>query len=148
MIGSASAPDHPKLVSYTIRRTVHLLKLSMVASVSKSSDLIIHEEDVRRAQLWMKEAEEAMPEIFKAMSSSGTGNVMSETWYYVFKTYSKEQKPVARARLLQFLQERVPVHNVEVTLDLMLKANMIEKTIGEAGTAFIPKGKSVPNAFN
>lgn len=147
VIGSPSAPDHPKLVSYTIRRTVHLLKLCMVASASKSNDLIIHAEDVKRSIGWLLEAETAMPDIFKAMSSSGTGKVMEEAWYYIYKTYSREQKPVLKHRLIQFLQERVPVHNIEITIKLMEQAKMIEKKSSIGGTAYTPKGKESPNAF-
>lgn len=146
-VGSPSAPDHPKLVSYTIRRTVHLLKLSMVASVSHSTDLAITETDVERALDWMHEAEAQMPDIFKAMSASGTGNVMEEAWYYIYKTFSKEGKAVARHRVLQFLQERVPVHNVEPTLKLMEQSKMVEKKLTKAGAAYEPKGKQAPGTF-
>jgi hypothetical protein len=147
IVGSETAPDHPKLVSYTIRRTVHLLKLSTIASVSRSSELLIREEDVKRAIGWLFEVEQVMPDIFKAMSSSGTGKVMEETWYYIYKTYSKEQKPVLKHRLIQFLQERVPVHNIEVTIKLMEQAKMIQKVIASGGSGYKPLGKRTPNAF-
>lgn len=145
--GTAGAPDHPKLISYTIRRTVHLLKLSMIASAAKSDDLIIHEEDVTRAHHWMMEAEQTMPDIFKAMASSGAGKVMEEAWYYVYTTYTKEQKPVLRSRLIQFLQEKVPVHSIEVTIKLMEQTKMLKKVISPGGSAYEPHGKEGPNAF-
>lgn len=141
MTGGEPKPQHPKLISYSIRRTVHLLKLCMVASMSRSDELLIREQDYQRALDWMMEAEALMPEIFKAMAQGGTGKVMEEAWYYIFTIYSKEQKPVLTHRLIQFLQERVPVHNVQNTIDLMEKGKMIEKRLVAGGAAYIPLGK-------
>lgn len=137
-------PDHPKLLSYNIRRTVHLLKLCIVASVSKSDDKIVYAEDFHRAFDWLLEAERHMPDIFKAMSQGGAGKVMEEAWYYVFTTHAKEQKPVLKHRLIQFLQERVPVHNIETTIKMLEQGKMIEPRLTEAGAAFIPCGKRGP----
>lgn len=141
MTGGEPAPDHPKLMSYTIRRTVHLLKLCIICSVSRSSDLIITEEDFDRAKRWLFEAEMHMNDIFKAMATGGTGRIIEETWHYVFRAWSKEQAPVLKHRILQFLQERLPVHAIEPTLDMMVKAKLIEKRMTPAGDAYIPKGK-------
>lgn len=141
MTGGAPQPEHPKLISYTIRRTVHLLKLCMVASLSRSDELLIREEDYERAHSWLIEAESLMPDIFKAMAQGGTGKVMEEAWYYIFTIYSKEQKPVLLHRIIQFLQERVPVHNVQNTIDLMEKGKMIEQRLEVGGKAYIPLGK-------
>lgn len=139
------APEHPKLMSYKIRRTVHLLKLCMVMSMSRSNELIIRKEDFQRAMDTLIEAETAMPEIFKAMTQGGTGKVMEETWYYVFTTYTKEQKPILKHRLIQYLQERVPVHNIDTVIDMMEQGKMIEKILLPAGTAYKPLAK--PKAY-
>lgn len=141
MTGGEPKPEHPKLISYTIRRTVHLLKLCMISSISRSDELLIREEDYERALGWMLEAESLMPDIFKAMAQGGAGKTMEEAWYYLFTIYSKEQKPVMLHRLIQFLQERVPVHSVQNTIDLMEKGKMIEKRLVASGVAYIPLGK-------
>jgi hypothetical protein len=141
MTGGEPKPDHPKLVSYTIRRTVHLLKLCMICSMSRSDELLIREEDFHRALGLLLEAEAIMPDIFKAMAQGGTGKTMEEAWYYLFTIFSKEQKPIMLHRLIQFLQERVPVHNVQNTIDLMEKGKMIEKRLQPGGVAYVPLGK-------
>jgi hypothetical protein len=89
----------------------------------------------------MLEIEGLMPDIFKAMAQGGTGKVMEEAWYYLFTIYAKEQKPVMLHRLIQFLQERVPVHNVQNTIDLMERGKMIDKRLVASGVAYIPLGK-------
>lgn len=140
--GANTAPEHPKLISYSIRRTVHLIKLCMVVSASRSDELIIREEDFQVALDYMIEAERQMPEIFKAASSGGAGKTMEEAWYYIFTIHSKEQKPVLKHRLIQFLKERVPVHNIETTIKMMEQGNMIEKRLTAAGEAYVPRGKA------
>ena len=134
-------PDHPKLISYNIRRTVHLIKLCMVAAVSRSDEMVIREEDFHRAIGWMLEAEQEMPEIFKAMSQGGAGKIIEETWYFLFTTHAKEKKPVAKHRLINFLQERVPAHNIETTIDMMVKGKLIKKELGATGVVYTPAAK-------
>lgn len=134
-------PDHPKLISYTIRRTVHLLKLCMVACVSRYDDLIVTVEDFERAFNWLIEAEQNMPDIFKAMSQGGQGKIMEEAWYFIFTTHAKEAKPIQKHRLIAFLQERVPVHNIETTIKMMEEGKMIEKILTSSGSAYKPRGR-------
>lgn len=138
-------PDHPKLLSYNIRRTVHLLKLMMVASVSRTSSMVIEEEDFTRALGWLLEAETFMPDIFKAMTQGGAGDVMRDAWHFVFKAYAKEQKPILKARLIQFLQERVPVHSIEPTIDMMIKGNLLSEIPTKVGPGLKPIAKRVEN---
>lgn len=141
MTGGEPAPQHPKLLSYNIRRTVHLIKLCMVVSVSESDRLVVEAHHFQRAYDWLTEAELMMPEIFKAMAQGGTGKTMEEAWYYLFTTYSREQKPVQKHRLIQFLQERVPVHNIETTIKMMEEGRMIEKKLSGGGAAYVPKAR-------
>lgn len=134
-------PDHPKLLSYNIRRTVHLLKLCMVFSVSRSDQLVVTLEDWQRAYDALIEVELHMPDIFKAMSQGGAGKTMEEAWHFVFTTHAKEGTPVLKHRLINFLQERVPVHNIQPTIDMMQQGQMIEKRLTTAGEAFVPRGR-------
>lgn len=146
-IGNGGGPDHPKLIGYGIRRTVHLLKLSMICSAAASTNLEIHVEDVERARAFMIDAESNMLDIFKAMSQAGTGKVMQEAWHYIFTLHAKEGKPIQKHRLLQFLQEHLPLHQVEVAIKLMEQSKMIKKSMGKAGPQYEPLGKEHPNAF-
>ncbi|RMD52346.1 DUF3987 domain-containing protein [Candidatus Parcubacteria bacterium] len=134
-------PQHPKLFSYNIRRTVHLLKLCMILSISRSDELLIRIEDFQTAYDMLIEAEHYMPDIFKAMTQGGPGKIMEEAWFYLFTIYSKEKKPILRHRLIQFLQERVPVHNIETTIKTMIDAKIIESVLTAAGPAYTPKGR-------
>lgn len=137
--GGQPAPEHPKLLYYNSRRTRMLIKLCMIASASHSTDRTIHETDFQRALDWMLEAELYMPEIFKSMAAGGTGKIMEEVWYYIYQLYVKENTPVQKHRIIHFLQDKVPVHQISVTLDMMEQSKMIEKRLQPGGEAFIPK---------
>lgn len=140
-IGDKTKPTHPKLHSYVMRRTSHLLKLSIVAAVSRSDDKIIEAEDYHRALDWLIEVERFMPDIFKAMATGGTGKVMEEAWYFIFQLHGKDQKPVMEHKLIQFLQERVPVHYIKQTIQMMEDGKMIQVKLTSVGNAYIPLGK-------
>jgi hypothetical protein len=139
--GGQPAPEHPKLMYYNSRRTAHLIKLCQIAAADARQELIIRADDFRRALDWLIEAEFHMPEIFKAMGTGGAGKTMDEAWYYLFTIFTKEGQPVAEHRLIQFLQEKVPVHQIAVTIEMMEKGRLINKTLTKTGNAYTPKGR-------
>lgn len=127
-LGGPPVPEHPKLAHYCTRRTAHLLKLCMVAAVSTGSDLLITIEHYRTALAWLLEAEEAMPDIFRAMKGGGDASAMDEAWHFLFQIYAKSKKPVNEAMLYQFLRERVPSYAIEKIIDTMVKSGMARRT--------------------
>lgn len=143
LAGCVPAPDHPKLIGYNQRRIVHLLKLCMV-SAADAKRKVITNEDFETALTWLLEAEVYMPEVFKAMSAGGPGRIIEEAWHYIFTVHAKEQKPVSEHRIMQWLQERVPVHQVMQTIELMEKSKLIEQQLTASGKAYKPRGRK-PN---
>ena len=138
--GGEPAPDHPKLLGYCTRRGAHLIKLCQVASISDSDDMVITIEHFQRALDWMIEVEHFMPDIFKAMSQGGDGQLIKECWHFFYKIYLKKQEPIKEYRLIRFLQERTPSHNVERILNLMVKGNMLKLVeVNKVGTCYVPK---------
>lgn len=119
-------PDHPKLANYNTRRTSHLLKLCMVAAVSAGNDLLITLDHYVEALGWLTELEETIPDIFKSMKVAGDSKTIEEAYYFVYKSFSKDKKPVSEHRLFAFLSERTPAHNVERIATLMVKGGLLE----------------------
>lgn len=119
-------PDHPRLVYYLSRRIANLLKLCMIASVDRGQDYIVSLADFDRALGWLIEAEYFMPDIFKAMNTSGDGQVMTEAWQYIFTVKLKTHKDVAEHVIIHFLQQRLPHYAVLKCLELLEKSNMIK----------------------
>jgi len=139
--GGKPLPDHPKLSGYCARRVAHLLKLCMTACVAKSSSKEITLDHFAEALDWLVEAETFMPDIFKSMKTGGDGRAIEECWHFVYKLHIKENQPIAEARIINFLQERVPAHNVMRILDVMERAQLLTKKLIGSGHGYEPKSK-------
>lgn len=142
--GGRPAPDHPKLMSYNTRRVAHLLKLCMVAAVANDSDLIVSPDHFVEALDWLTELETFIPDIFKSMRTGGDAVAIEECYHFVYHEFMRKQKkPVPEHLVYAFLQERVPVHNVERIIDVMTRAKLLDKAFTDAGTmGFIPVAKA------
>lgn len=133
-MGGPPVPDHPKLTNYGTRRTSHLLRLCMVACVSRGEELIITLDDYVEALSWLTELEHTIPDIFKSMkSANGDGQTMQEAYYYVYKSYLRDKKLVSEQRLASYLSERTPSHNVERVIKVMTMAGLIERQMMTTG---------------
>lgn len=117
--GGEPKPEHPKLEHYCTRRSIHLLKLSMVAAAARASDLIITLEDWHRALGWLLEIEMVMPDLFRWAGVIGDRAVMDECYHFVYTTSLKENAPVLEHRVMRFLSERLPSYAVLKVFDLM-----------------------------
>lgn len=140
MAGNPPEPDHPKLEHYKGRRTTHVLKLMMVASIAESNDLVLTLDHFTQALDLILEAEEHMPDIFKSMNSGGDMKVIEDCWHTVYKLYRhRGDTPVEEHIVLKFLQEQLPSHSVERVLQIMVKARMFEEIqVNKIGTCYKP----------
>lgn len=120
-------PEHPKLIHYLGRRTEHLLKLCIVASVAKRDDLVIDIEDYNEALSWLLDAESHMPDIFKTMAVGGDARAVEDTWYYAYQVYAKTKESIPEDKMMEYLSNRVPAHSVERILQVMVKAGLLSK---------------------
>lgn len=140
--GGPPIPDHPRLVHYNTRRTTHLIKLCMVACASAGEDLTITLDHYTEALDWLMEAENFMPDIFKAMNSGGDTRVIDEAYHFLYTLYIKEKTPILEGRLINFIQQRTPAHNVLKILEIMTRVGLIKKELSTAGIfGLIPQGK-------
>lgn len=123
-------PEAPKLRYYCSRRLLHTLKLTMVASIDRSPDMWIEEQDFQRAKGWLLAAEQNMPDIFMSMQSGGDGQVMEDIWNQVHTLVAREGKPMSEARLLGIIQMKTTTHNVQPMFQNMIKSGMLELVPG------------------
>lgn len=126
-------PDHPRLVHYNTRRTAHLLKLCMVASAARGDTLQVTADHFREALDWLIEVEAYMPDIFKAMKAGGDSKAIEAAWHFTYEHWVKKKEPIPETRLIYFLQERIPAHNVQRVLEVMVKAEILIQQIGTKG---------------
>jgi hypothetical protein len=138
--GGQPSPDHPKLTSYNARRAAHLLKLCMVAAMASDGERIVTLDHFAEALDWLMQLEKYMPDVFKSMKAGGDGRAIEECWHYVYQVYLKMNKePVPEHRIVHFLQERVPAHNITRILDVMERSKLLEKKFtATGGIGFTP----------
>lgn len=140
MAGGPPEPDHPKLLHYNTRRTAHLLKLCTVVSAAQSNDLLITLEHYAEALDLLIEAETRMADIFKSMTTGGSARAIEECWHFCYTIWMKDKKPILEHRLVAFLSERVPIHEVDKILAVMERAQIIVKKMSErGGNAYEPR---------
>jgi len=140
--GGPPIPEHPKLVTYRQRRIAHLLKLCVISAAACNSDRVITIDNFAEALDWLVELEEHMPDIFKSLKIGGDARAIEDCYHYVYQKYHKlGKKPVPEHMIIAFLQERVPAHSVDRILDVMVRAQMLEKGFANKGTGYTPKAK-------
>jgi hypothetical protein len=127
-VGQGPVPDHPKLLHYNTRRLAHLLKLSMVAAVDVSNQLLLTREVFNRAMGWLLDAEQYMPEIFKAGAQGADSKAMDEIYHYVLASDLK-RLGVPEHKIVNFARERVPAHSVMRVLEIMERSGQIEVSV-------------------
>ena len=117
-------PAHPKLLNYNSRRTAHLIKLSIIATVSANLPQITPDA-IRRAQQWLFDAEADMPEVFKAASAGGDANTLEECVYFVYEKYIRSNTPIPERDIIGFLSTRVDAFKVQSIYDLMVRSGRL-----------------------
>lgn len=134
-------PEHPNLVNYNSRRHMHMLKLCQILSVAYGDSMRIEADHAIEAIAMLLEVEDNVPEIFKAMSSGGDFAVIEGAWYFAYKLYmQKKDTPIRKELMIQYLQQRVPVHSVERLLSVMVASGMLKEVhVNKIGPAFVPQ---------
>jgi len=121
-------PTHSKLEHYCNRRGLHVGKLAMISSISRYRSVkLIEKFDVERAIQWLLEAEQFMPDAFRAMIGRSDHDVIEELYEHLWRLYGiSGQKGVHEAKLQLFLQQRVPADKARWILDALVRSGMAE----------------------
>lgn len=135
--GGAPVPTHSKLVHYTRRRILHLLKLMMISATS-AERMEILEQDFTRALAWLTQAETYMPDIFRAMLGRSDHAVLEELDFYLQQLWLRGgRKPLFANVMYQFLSARVPADKVPKLVELAVRSGRID--LQEAANTVVPK---------
>lgn len=139
--GLPPVPEHNKLTHYNSRRLVHVIKLCMIASISRSSDLVITAEDYQQALGWLLNAEERVVDIFHSMGVAGDSAAIDDTWDFIFRLHSKEKRAISEHRVVRFLQSKVPSHNIMKVIEIMSRSGMIKLDMTGGVNGYVPGPK-------
>lgn len=132
-------PTHPKLQNYNGRRLLHLLKLSMVFSISEDSNLHIDKTHVEKALEYLVDVESDMPQIFKEMSVGSHGQVLEEAYQFLQHEFIRAKNPIPEVQLRRFLDRRVPVNQINYYIVALIE--------GQHAELIKPKGDKGPRFF-
>jgi hypothetical protein len=138
--GCPPIPTHSKLVNYNPRRSLHMLKLSMISAVSRSGTTHIVLDDVLRARDWLLAAEQIMPDIFREMVHRSDAQVIQDLHFFMWQIYAVKKVPMHQGLLIHFLQNKVPTEKVMRVLDIAEKANIIARIAGTENM-YIPRAQ-------
>jgi hypothetical protein len=134
--GAPPKPTHSKLSNYNTSRTQMLIKLSMIAAISRTGEMIIQSEDTRRALGWMLEAEKRMPSIFRAMTGKSDSQILEELHFYITSEYRKTKKPVEGKFVYEFLSYRATSDKIN---GLILTAERTQRMIRMGNDSWMPR---------
>lgn len=140
--GLKPVPEHGKLAHYNSRRLAHVIKLCMVASVSRSQERVITLGDFLLAKGWLLEAENLMPAIFAQMGLGGDARVIEDLRFHILSLYGKNKKPVGEHRLVDFLKDRVPVQNISKIIEVMVRSKDLDQVLVNGIVCYQPGNKS------
>lgn len=73
----------PKLDAYTSRRPLHLWKLSMLSSASRSNDMQLTSFDFERARDWLAAAEYRMPQAFSGLGKHQLAEILKSMMGFI-----------------------------------------------------------------
>lgn len=126
------APQHSRLADYNRRRTLHVIKLSLISAVSRPGRLAkIELIDVERAIEWLLEVEKYLPDIFRAMKGKSDAQVIEELYNYILGIYKQTgEKPVNQSKLYLFLSQSVPSEKIKGLLEIAERSNVIVRVAG------------------
>lgn len=144
--GFPPTPDHPKLMHYITRRKVHIYKLSMIASINKSSGLVLTEDDFLQALSWLVEAETHMPDIFKAGAVNADSAAMDEIQHFV--RINDLGTGVPEQRIVHFAQRLIPITSILRVIDIMTgSGQLILKRVEKKGTRYFSAATIIPPSY-
>lgn len=136
--GEKPVPSHAKLRHYNTRRLSHLIKLSMVSSVARSSALRITTDNLAESMGWLFEAEAALPNIFTTAGSSADSRAVEDLMWVIENQFKKTGRPVGEHILVNFLKDRVPSYSIMKIIEIMVKSKNVEMKLISGVPGYVP----------
>lgn len=142
--GGTPIPSQKRLMmGYNSRRELQMLKLAIIHSMSRGSDLIVDLPDVAAAITDLLHFESQMKNIFIEMATTGSMVALADVLDRV-KTNSAEGKTTDEATLIEMLMQRFPSTQVHAMIENMISSKAIT-TVGVLEIKGLRKFKMGPS---
>lgn len=130
--GMKPVPNYGRLVHYLGRRDAHLLKLTMISSVSAENGLQIRLSDFERALDWLLNAEKLMPDVFRAMVQKSDKQLLDDLHWHIYTIYNAvakdKRRPVDEKEIYSFLDDRTTSDKIPRLIDQAVKSGRFRPT--------------------
>lgn len=127
LAGGPPTPIAPRLAHYVTRRTLHMAKLMMIASLARGPSLVLEAQDFDTALIWLTEAETTMPEIFRSMSAGGDTAIQTDIAQWVQEQEQKTGRFVPKHRIVNILRTRFKSGDVLRSFEVMESSQVIRQ---------------------
>lgn len=129
--GCPPIPAHSKLLHYNGRRTLHIIKLSMISAASRAASLHVTVEDFERAKEWLLSAEAVMPDIFRAMGQRSDQQIIEDLRLHLYRLWSsvalEKRKPLLARDIWAYLHTRVTSDRIPKLIDVAEKLGYLKR---------------------
>ncbi len=137
-------PTHSRLTHYRGRRGPHVLKLAMISAVSYHQTLTVTLGDFLRAKRWLLEAEETMPDVFRAMKQRSDEQLIKEAHQFLYSQYAsvvrEKRQPIPESVLWNFIQERTTSDKIAGIIQAMERSDLLRR--GAKPGTYVPQPRS------
>jgi len=128
--GGQPVPSAKRLaMGYNSRRELHMAKLAMILSLSRSEELLVTEEDVAGAITDLLNIEAQMNSIFQEMAATGS-MVMLQDVIDKIRVDSAAGRPTEEASVINMLMQRFPATQVHSMINNLLDSKVIKNVGG------------------
>lgn len=131
-------PSHGKLLHYNSRRLAHTIKLCIIASINRSSNMEIGLNDFITAKEWLLDAEKTMTGIFNAMAKGGDSSTMEDCKHWLATRYKEKGNPVPGNLVVAYLRDRVPTRDITKIIEMMVAAHDMKCVFINAIAHYVP----------
>lgn len=120
-------PTHHLLDSYKERRAPNLVKLSMIASLAESDELVIERRHFEDAHRLLRHAENYMPRVFQEMTTSPDKRHILELHNWAFKASEKTTDGlISEEELMRQISSRVDAHRAKYFLNILIDSGRVK----------------------
>lgn len=137
--GSKQKFKDPNFAGYNDRRALHLRKLSMVMSVSRSDEMVIRDEDFERAHRILEATEEMMAFTFSGRGRLPTASIIDK----ILRQLSYQGRLLASSLLSQYAKDITSkdLDDIIKTLERSGYAQVVLRSNGDKELVFIKPEK-------
>jgi F420-dependent methylenetetrahydromethanopterin dehydrogenase len=115
-------------MGYNARRELHMAKLAMISSLSRSDDLLVELEDVANAIRLLLKFEQQMNSIFQEMASTGSMVALQDVIDKI-RADTAEGRSTDESTIIQLLMQRFPSTQVHSMIGNLIDSRVI-KNVG------------------